>query len=185
MLVLLMNDPTGAQRVVDTARRVAPEVPVMMRSRYLAEAQGLMKLGAQDVVAEEVEGAVEVLARLLRRLELPRNVIDGEVHTLRGETQASARAVVVPRPRLKDLSGLDELKVEMVLVRPGSPAVGQSAVGMKLRSATGALVVGVRRGERLLEHLDPEGAFQENDVVYLAGTLEAVGQALRLFEVST
>jgi len=31
LLVLLMNDPQAAQRVVDTAQRVAPEVPILMR----------------------------------------------------------------------------------------------------------------------------------------------------------
>jgi CPA2 family monovalent cation:H+ antiporter-2 len=65
-VVLLMNDQQAAQRVVDMLRRAAPQVPVLMRTRYLAEREGLIKMGARDVVAEEVEGAVEVIARLLR-----------------------------------------------------------------------------------------------------------------------
>ncbi len=36
-LLLLMNDPQAAERVVDTVRRVAPGVPVVMRTRYLVD----------------------------------------------------------------------------------------------------------------------------------------------------
>jgi hypothetical protein len=42
-----------------------------MRARYLREANALLEAGAHDVVAEEVESAVEVVARMLRALEVP------------------------------------------------------------------------------------------------------------------
>ncbi len=71
LLVVLMNDRRAGQRILDTARRVAPHVPVLMRARYLREANLLLQAGAHDVVAEEVEGAVEVVARMLRALEVP------------------------------------------------------------------------------------------------------------------
>ncbi|MCS6911948.1 MAG: cation:proton antiporter [Myxococcales bacterium] len=70
-LVLLMDDPHAARRVVATARRIAPQVPVLMRTRYLAHVAELEQTGAAEVVAEEVEGGVEMLERLLRRLGLP------------------------------------------------------------------------------------------------------------------
>jgi monovalent cation:H+ antiporter-2, CPA2 family len=43
-VVLLMNDPQAAQRIVDMLRRVAPRVPVLMRTRYLAEREGLLQM---------------------------------------------------------------------------------------------------------------------------------------------
>ncbi|MHB8876888.1 MAG: cation:proton antiporter, partial [Myxococcaceae bacterium] len=110
LLVLLINDPAAAKRVVDTVRRVAPELPVLMRTRYLLERDSLLRIGARDVVAEEVEGAVEVIARLLRWVEVPRNVIDEQIRNVRSETQTTDRKQTVPRPALKDTRGLDELK---------------------------------------------------------------------------
>jgi CPA2 family monovalent cation:H+ antiporter-2 len=71
LLVLLMNDRRAGRRILDTARRVAPHVPVLMRARYLREANALLEAGAHDVVAEEVESTVEVVARMLRALEVP------------------------------------------------------------------------------------------------------------------
>lgn len=83
LLVLLMNDPQAVQRVVDTARRVAPSVPVLMRTRYVAEREQLLALGATDVVAEEVEGATAIIARMLQTFEVPDDTIETRVATIR------------------------------------------------------------------------------------------------------
>lgn len=182
LLVLLMNDPQAAQRVLDTARRVAPEVPVLMRSRYLLEREALLSLGARDVVAEEVEGAVEVIARLLRATEQPRNVIDACIDAARERTQTTERTPTVPRKTLRDTQGMSEMKVESAVVREGAPVLGRSPVELRLRSETGALVVGLRRGDHLLDHPDPTVPFEVGDIVYLVGTAESVRVAVRRFE---
>jgi CPA2 family monovalent cation:H+ antiporter-2 len=181
-VVLLMNDQQAAQRVVDMLRRVAPHVPVLMRTRYLAEREGLLKMGARDVVAEEVEGAVEVIARLLRYIELPRNVIESSIQSIRAETQTSERKQTLPRAQLGDVRALSELKIESVLVRESSAAAGASPASMKLRSTTGVLVVGVRRGEELLQNPEPRDAFEPGDIVYVVGTSAAIRAALALFD---
>ncbi|MDQ3367163.1 MAG: cation:proton antiporter [Myxococcota bacterium] len=95
LLVLLMNDPQAAQRVLDTARRLAPRVPVVMRSHYLLEQASLVALGASDVVVEEVETALEVLTRLLRRVDVPADVIAATVASARATTIADPEAVAV------------------------------------------------------------------------------------------
>ncbi len=177
-MVLLMNDPQAARRVVDTVRRVAPDVPVLMRARYLLEKEPLVQMGARDVVAEEVEGAVEIIARLLRWIEVPRNVIDERIKEVRNETQSSDRKQTVPRTALADTRALGEMKIESFLVREGTASAGASAVELQLRRNTGALVVGVKRGEKLLEDPDPTAAFQPGDVVFLVGTSDAVKKAM-------
>lgn len=181
-LVLLMNDPAGATRIVDTVKRIAPNVPIFMRARYLAERDKLVATGAFDVVAEEVEGAAEIVARLLRSMEVPRNLIDARVRELRADTQGSARRATVPRSLLPDVRGLDELKIESARVREGSSSLGATLASMRLRSETGALVVGVRRGAELLEEPDPHLVFEVGDTVYIVGTRAAIRRALRSFD---
>jgi CPA2 family monovalent cation:H+ antiporter-2 len=181
-VVLLMNDPQAAQRIVDMLRRVAPKVPVLMRTRYLAEREGLLEMGARDVVAEEVEGAVEVIARLLRSIEVPRNIIEASLQSIRAETQTSERKQTLPRAQLGDVRALSELKIESVLVRENSAAAGCSAAQMRLRSTTGVLVVGVQRAERLLQNPDPYAPFEPGDIVYVVGTSQAIREAFPLFD---
>lgn len=181
-LVLLMNDPMASQRVIDTASRVAPEVPIFTRTRYLAERAQLLSMGANDVVAEEVEGGVEIVSRLLRKLDMPRNVIDEQIAQGRTGLQRSDRKTTVPRRSLDEEPGLSDLKIESVLIRSESPAIKCSPVALGLRKKTKALVVALRRGDALVEPYDPEVPFEPGDVAYLVGSGKAVRLAIDVLD---
>jgi CPA2 family monovalent cation:H+ antiporter-2 len=179
-LVLVINDPSAVQRVLVTAARVAPNVPVLMRAHYLSEKPGLLALGAHDVVAEEVEGGLEMLVRVLRWLETPRNVIDRQLREAREATQTSERKVTVPRRTLGEMQALADLKLERVLIEQGSTGAGKSAVELDLRRQTGALMIAVQRGLSLLEQPDPHVNWEPGDVVFLAGTGESLRKATQM-----
>jgi CPA2 family monovalent cation:H+ antiporter-2 len=176
-LVLVINDPSAAQRVIDTAKQVAPHVPILLRTRYLAEKPMLLGLGATDVVAEEVEGAVELLVRLLRWLQLPRNVIEQRVRETRDSTQTSERKLTIPRRTLGEMEALADLKLESFALPEGAPGVGQSAVSLNLRKQTGALIIALKRGATLVEQPDPTQPFQAGDVLFLVGSGAAIRAA--------
>ncbi len=184
-LLLLMNDPFGAQRVVDTAKRIAPEVPILMRSRYLGEKEQLLAMGATDVVAEEVEGGLEILARLLRWVDVPRNVIDTRINEARSSTQTTERKVTIPRRGLPEHEALADLKIESVLVTESSAARNQSIANIELRQRTGALIIAIRREGILVEMMDPNAPLEVGDVVYLAGPNEAVKRAMAVLTRAT
>lgn len=184
-LLLLMNDPFAAQRVVDTAKRIAPQIPIMMRSRYLGEKEQLIRMGATDVVAEEVEGGLEVLARLLRWLDVPRNVIDTRIDDARASTQTTERKRIVPRRVLPEHEALADLKIESVLVTETSAARNQSVAGIELRQRTGALIIAIRRNGILVQSMDPSATLAVGDVLYLAGPIDAVERAVGLVSEAT
>jgi CPA2 family monovalent cation:H+ antiporter-2 len=183
-LLLLMNDPFGAERVVDTAKRIAPEIPILMRSRYLGEKEMLIAMGATDVVAEEVEGGLEILARLLRWLDVPRNVIDDRIDDARSTTQTTERKTTVPRRALPDHEALADLKIESVLVTKTSAVRDQSLTDIELRHRTGALIIAIRREGVLVDSTDPNAPLVVGDIVYLAGPIAAVERATELLAKS-
>jgi CPA2 family monovalent cation:H+ antiporter-2 len=184
-LLLLMNDPYGAQRVVDTAKRIAPEIPILMRSRYVGEKDLLLAMGATDVVAEEIEGGLEILARLLRWLDVPRNVINDRIDQARASTQTTERKINVPRSALPEHKALAELKIESVLVTETSSARNQSIAEIELRQRTGALIIAIRRDGTLVDSTDPNAPLLAGDIVYLAGPIDAVERAMALLEKPT
>jgi K+/H+ antiporter YhaU regulatory subunit KhtT len=121
---------------------------------------------------------VEILVRLLRWSEVPRNVIDDRIREVRADSQGSDRKQTLPRRSLAEFKALSDLKVEAVQVTATS--AGRSPKELDLRQRTGALVVAVRRGEKLLEQPDPSAPLLEGDVVYLVGTSEAVRAAMAM-----
>ncbi len=55
-VVITVNDPEGVRRSLDVMSRIAPETPVLVRTRYLGERDELLEQGASDVVSAEVRG---------------------------------------------------------------------------------------------------------------------------------
>ncbi len=68
VLVLLISDPPAAQRAIVTAHTEWPHVPILVRTRYVAERDSLLALGATQVVCEELEGGTEMSAWVLRMI---------------------------------------------------------------------------------------------------------------------
>jgi CPA2 family monovalent cation:H+ antiporter-2 len=181
-LVLLMNDPQATVRVIEATRRVSPDLPVLVRSHFLAERESLIQLGATDVIAEEVEAGMEVLALVLRRLAVPRNVIQEQIEQARASTQMSVRRPTLPRRTLGVAEELADLKIESVLLRDESYAVGRTPAELALQSRTRALIVALKRDGKLLDHLDPVQKLRAGDIAFLVGSTRAVGSAVRLLD---
>lgn len=181
-VVVLINDPQAALRVVDTVHRVAPAVPVLVRTRYYADRAKLHELGAAEVVAEEVEASLEVMSRLLRRLEVPRNLIESQVRVARLALHSGDRRLTLPRVAVPELEALAGLNVENVLVEPRWYAAGRSAVELALRKETRALIVALRRDGQLVDDPDPAEPLRAGDEVYLCGSRESLARAVELLE---
>jgi CPA2 family monovalent cation:H+ antiporter-2 len=184
-LVLLMNDPQATIRVIEATRRAAPAVPVFVRSHFLAERANLMAIGATDVITEEVEAGMEVLAQVLRRLAVPRNVIEEQVAQARASTQMSVRPTTLPRRTLGVAEELADMKIESVLLRGESYAVGRAPTELALQSRTRALIVAVKRDGKLLDHLDPNAALCAGDIAFLVGSSRAVARAVHLLDTGS
>jgi len=84
-VVLLMNDPGASFRVIECVRRVAPGVPLLVRTRYQADRPALAALGVERVVVEETEGALDVVRRVLETAAVPRSGVVREVARVRQE----------------------------------------------------------------------------------------------------
>lgn len=183
-VILMINDREAAERAVSSIRRAAPGVAILIRTRYLERGPYLRARGASDVVFEEVEAGVEMLARVLRRFEVPRNLLDEHVARARDATAATARTATAPRNTLAQTRGLDELKIDKVLMRDGDPGTGRSPLDLDLRRATGALMVALRRGGALLASPDPAEPLVAGDEVYLVGASAQIAAASRLLSGS-
>ncbi|HMJ54413.1 MAG TPA: cation:proton antiporter [Polyangiaceae bacterium] len=181
-LVLLMNDPQATVRVIEATRRVSSDLPVFVRAHFLAEREHLLSLGATDVIAEEVEAGMEVLAQVLRKLAVPRNVILEQVEQARASTQMSVRAPTVPRRTLGVAEELADLKIESALLRDESHAVGRALAELELQSKTRALIVALKRDGKLLDHFEPTEKLRAGDIAFLVGSSRAVARAVRLLD---
>jgi CPA2 family monovalent cation:H+ antiporter-2 len=64
-LVVAVSDFNSTRRILQAARQLAPEVPVIARTRHLRDVAELYELGGKEIVVEEVEANLEILLLLL------------------------------------------------------------------------------------------------------------------------
>ena len=65
--VIVINDPDAIERAVKAARSIAPELHILVRTRYLLETGFLLDAGASEIIPAELEASIEVTAQILRR----------------------------------------------------------------------------------------------------------------------
>jgi len=183
-VVVMINDHGATKRVLATIDRMQVDVPVFVRTQYLAGIDDFIKFKTTGVVACELEGGLEVLSRVLRKLEVPKNLIIREIDNARALTINSERKFkenALPLHEHKQLSGL---LVENILLMKGSRAEGKSARELDLADKTGVLLIAIKRGDKLLIHRLAETEMTEGDTVYCIGQKEDLESISEWFDKS-
>ena len=183
-VVVMINDHGATKRVLATIDRMQVDVPVFVRTQYLAGIDDFIKFKTTGVVACELEGGLEVLSRVLRKLEVPKNLIIREIDNARALTIDSERKFkenALPLHEHKQLSGL---LVENILLMKGSRAEGKSARELDLADKTGVLLIAIKRGDKLLIHRLAETEMTEGDTVYCIGQKEDLESISEWFDKS-
>jgi CPA2 family monovalent cation:H+ antiporter-2 len=82
-LVLVINDVEATVRAIRAARRLSPELSIFARVFYAADIERVIRAGATEVVAAELEATVEVTQRVLERCRVRLDAIEAQIHGIR------------------------------------------------------------------------------------------------------
>jgi CPA2 family monovalent cation:H+ antiporter-2 len=181
VLVVAVSDPVATARIVAQARRLRPELSIIVRTRYVAEIDRLYRLGADQVIPEEFETSVEIFSRVLREYHLPRNLVSLQVDLIRKEHYGALRGLRLEGKRLDELSQyLAGTTTDTVLILDGSPAVGKSLEEIRLRSESGVTVIAVVRDGQSIHNPPAEFCLAAGDVMVLLGSHKDLDQATEI-----
>ncbi len=86
-LIIVINDPSAAERAVRIARSLAPDLYIIVRTHYLLDIEPLLAAGANEVIAAEQESAVEVASRILKRRQIDSEQIYRQCTLIRSHTE--------------------------------------------------------------------------------------------------
>jgi CPA2 family monovalent cation:H+ antiporter-2 len=144
LMVIAISDPLATRETVRAAHALAPELPIVARTRYVLEVDPLERAGAKVVVAEEYESTLEVIAGVLRHFGVPEGSISRFTAVLREEGYELLRAppAMILDPWLSEL--IEEVATEWVEVPDMFHGEG-SLAALGVREHTGVNVVAVER----------------------------------------
>jgi CPA2 family monovalent cation:H+ antiporter-2 len=169
-IVVVIDDPGAARRIVELARRLAPDAFILVRTRYLREVEPLSQLGADEVIADELEVSIEVFSRVLARMLVAREQITELISDVRGEWRRMARSLAPEATRVHDLRVvLPDLATHSIPLREGNPWVGQTIASSRLRDDHGVMVLAVQRSGETLANPRGDVKLQAGDVLFVIG----------------
>jgi CPA2 family monovalent cation:H+ antiporter-2 len=186
VLVLALSDPAATRHACRVARSLAPDLFIIVRTRYVGEIDDLFRLGANQVIPEEFETSIEIFTATLRHLHVPMNVIEAQVRLLREERYSLLRGMKLPSSVIEQLETiLQQGTCDTFVVLQHSPAVGRSlgdldlvdrppseagAAPAKAAQVASARVIALVRAGSAMPAPSPAVELRVGDMLVLAGT---------------
>lgn len=105
-VILTMDEPIMAQRIVKKLRTQYPEMPIISRARDASHAAALYRAGASHAVPETLEASLQLSEAVLVELGVPMGFVIASIHDKRDELreQIMEEGELTEKPRLKSAS---------------------------------------------------------------------------------
>ncbi len=146
-LVVTVPDPAASRKIVRLARSRNPGARTIVRTRYIREVDELRRAGADEVIPEEFETSIEIVARLLRSFHVPGNLVATQVRVLRDEAYRRLRDPLARPETGRRLAALVAAGTsDLVLVLPEMSAVGKTLGELNLEAEHVAVPALLRDG---------------------------------------
>ncbi len=181
VLVVAISDPSATSRVVANARRLNPDLYIIVRTRYVAEIPRLTRLGANEVIPEEFETSVEIFARVLQEYHVPRNVITLQVEMVRREGYGMLRGLRLEGKGLDRFSRfLTGATADTFLVQEEAPGASMTIGELKQHFQGRTSVLALVREGVSVESPPMDYRLRPGDILVLLGSHADLDHAVQL-----
>lgn len=181
LIVIVISDPAATRRIVDTARRLNPGIYIISRTRFITQSESLFELGADEVVPEDYEASVEVVARVLSRYLVPKDDIEMFLAGMRQDHYRMLRSLSQEYPTTGMLSvEIPDTEMTAVRIHTDSVLAGKSLAEAELRRAYGVTALALRRDRDVTPNPSAEEKLEAGDVIVLFGSPAGIARATAL-----
>ena len=178
VLVIAIADPVAARAITAVARHMSPTLQIVVRTRFVAEVEGLVSAGANQVVPEEFETSLELVALTMAAYGATQRDIEKERALIRSQSYAFLRGQVdVPAGHASLRLLLSATDLIEVPLGEQAPAVNQTLRQLDLRNRTGATLIGLVRRGIVSGSPDPDLPLLAGDILLLFGDKAALKAA--------
>ncbi len=183
-LVVAVSEEAAVPRIIHTARQLSPEVHILARTRHIRNAQYLLDLGADEVISEEFESALEIFTRALQHYQIPEEEVVRIIERSKRLGNALFTRCTDPNQhqKIQNFETLfKETHVHTVQVETGSAAEGKTIADLSLKDRFGIREFGFRRGTMRFTQPDPALRLKAGDTLVFFITDEKAGKIIPLF----
>jgi CPA2 family monovalent cation:H+ antiporter-2 len=184
MLVIADDNVSMAHRTTSVARQLNPTMRIVVRTRYISDAEHLTEAGADVVIAEELESIVQLFGEVLRDYRIPAEEIDnyeelarqnGYSALLNAGQSAADESVFACQP------GEDCFDTRTIIVRRSTPFANKPLSALNVFENDGLHLQTVNRNARAVEDLTQDFIIKPGDELIFSGSTDAFVRNADLF----
>lgn len=180
VVIISIGDLIPAMAITEKVRLLNKQVIILVRTRHVHDVEELYKLGADQVIPEEFETAINLFERVLKKYLLPQREINLAIERIRKDNYGIFREEE-PRSNLSIIKEIPNIEIIALKINDDSYLIGKSLSELNFRKAFGVTVVAMKRKKCIIEHPGPDEKFLPADVVYVLGKPEQISKAVKLF----
>jgi CPA2 family monovalent cation:H+ antiporter-2 len=179
--VIAISDYVASRQITRQIKELNPYLHLIVRTRFVSEIDPLRELGADEVIPEEYETAVEIFIRVLQHYLVPQQDID----RFMAEARADGYKMLRSQPRslvsICDMSGcLSDSEMKVIQLEEGSSFAGKTIAEIGMRKNYGVTILAIRRQEKMEPNPAADTQLQAGDVLILFGTSANMNKCMEM-----
>jgi CPA2 family monovalent cation:H+ antiporter-2 len=183
MMVIADDNVSMAHRTTSVARQLNPTMRIVVKTRYISDAEHLTEAGADVVIAEELESIVQLFGEVLRDYRIPVEQIDNYEELARQNGYSAllnvgntdAQSVFACQP------GEDCFDTRTIIVRPSMAFANKPLSELNVFENDGLHLEAVSRNAQTVENLTQDFIIEAGDELIFSGSTEAFVRNADLF----
>ncbi len=178
IVTIAISDSLAMRRCIAMAKTLAPNVEIVARTHYITEIEELYARGANVVVAEEFEAAIDIFGVVLRSFGVSHPTIAQFTEEMRGEGYQALRTPSVA-PLGDALAEVLQSTTPAWVEVPDHTPLSRSIEDLEIRKRTGATIIAVMRKQATFPNPAPDFVLAPKDRLLVLAPPESV-QKLRV-----
>jgi len=180
LAAIAISDPVSVRRMTKIIRDMNSGVYIIVRTRFFQEYKALLELGANDVIPEDFETAVEILSRVLSKYFIPREEIEEFISEIRADGYEMSRKLPENAAEFCDFR-LPNVEIRRFKIKEGASAGGKTLDEIGLRKNYGVTLLAVRRENQVISTPGADTRLMPDDVVLMVGRVENLSKVSGIF----
>lgn len=183
IIVVSVKSTIPTLAILENLRKLNKTAHIIVRAQQVETMEQFYKLGADQVIPESFELALDLFQRILSKRLIPLKETNRIISSIRSDYLG-----VYSEKDLKQqasiLEELSHIEINAITIEQNSQFVGKSLRDSELRKRTGVTLLAIKRGKDIIEHPDLDFVFECNDIAFVLGNHEQVNAASEVFTIA-
>ena len=165
IMVVAISDPVGTLKILDVARKLNPNLYIIVRTRYIRDMESLYQMGADEIIPEEFETSIEIFSRVLDQYNLSKEEIDDFITEIRSDGYEMFRTLSQDESVTCTLN--NGTNAEVISIPVGNDMNGETL--NKFRATYNGNILAVVRNSKTFKNPDFDFKLLEDDIIIMVG----------------